>query len=359
MNSTKEGGGTVMSTYDPSQDYLQYPTLAPLPEELTSYLAKCPVCGCQDFNIKLPRWTAVCIKCGGSMDNPSSDSTPDPISAEPTKQLPLCDFQIVTCYSNSALSNSIIILRPDGTLRTEKNLLTNLRSIVDWTQLVAIAAGNAHIAGLRTDGTVISAGLHDREMRQLESWTNITSITATSKGILGLRSDGTVCSVGLHAKYVEQLQKWSNIVSIAASGNCIAGIRSDGTVRTIGQISNVVYSWENVIAIALTGTRIVGLHRNGTVSIAGFPAKTMQAVSKWKNITAIAAYGTTVAAIYRNRVIAVNHDTIFPLTFPETEKWVDIQSITIHDNIITARRSDGFFYCTAPNVQRFIVENMD
>ena len=63
-------------SYDPSVDYGKYPTLAPLPEELTGRFARCESCGGADFRFLLPDWTAVCKKCGATLRLPMQKPAP-------------------------------------------------------------------------------------------------------------------------------------------------------------------------------------------------------------------------------------------------------------------------------------------
>lgn len=65
----------------------------------------------------------------------------------------------------------------------------------EWTDIVAIAAGNYRTIGLKSDGTVLAIGNNKYGACDTESWTDIVAIAAGSPTI-GLKSDGTVVAVG-------------------------------------------------------------------------------------------------------------------------------------------------------------------
>lgn len=352
-----------MSHYDPSMDYGRYPTFGSISEKSTPFYLKCSTCGSHDFLIRLPEWIAVCKNCSISLKIPFSGDVSDTVPVQPDDQLPYSDFQIVDCPSEKSLYRSVVILRPDGTLRVEYGIAKSLHQIVDWKRIVAIDAGRNHIVGLRADGTVTAAGLKYDEMEQLLSWSNIVAISASAKGVVGLRSNGTVCAVGVSSGTLAQLEKWTNIDAITSSGNCIAAIRTDGTVRTIGSISNEVYGWENVKAISLNGSRIIGLHKDGSVSTAGYSMVVCQTIEKWKDITAIESIGDMIVAICGNHVQYLTFDALGFDFRPKEHRldWTEIESIyrSTYNRAIIARRKDGFIHSADPSLQRFIVENMD
>ncbi|MFR1234711.1 MAG: RCC1-like domain-containing protein [Evtepia gabavorous] len=57
--------------------------------------------------------------------------------------------------------------------------------IGDWTDIVAVAAGDSHTVGLRTDGTVIAAGRDSSGKCALGNWKNIIAVAAGSGSHVG------------------------------------------------------------------------------------------------------------------------------------------------------------------------------
>lgn len=353
-----------MRTYDPSQDYIQYPTLAPLPEGLTFSLAQCPKCGSQDFQIRLPGWTAVCKECGSVLSHSIHAEAAPKLPARKENALTFSAFQLIAVSSRKWYSGpSYIVLRPDGTLRADTNLHPSLQAVLEWSEIVSVVTNSIFIAGLRADGTLRAVGLSDNDNAVLRSWTDVISIAAISNGLIALRSNGTVQAIGLRPAELAQLEKWTDIVAIAAGGSRIAGLRADGTVRALGNW-DAVYGWDKITAIATDGTCIAGLRENGTVITAGFLLRSAETViGQWKKVKSICVGSKAIAAVHENGKISVQKtSTESILTSKDIElaqTWSNIESLELSANCIIARRADGFIHCTNSRIQRFIVECLD
>ncbi len=71
-----------------------------------------------------------------------------------------------------------------------------------WTEIIFIACGNEHTAGLRKDGTVVvTEGIEDGEY-DVEDWTGITSIACGDCHIVGLK---VIVQQGLLKKFKDVL----------------------------------------------------------------------------------------------------------------------------------------------------------
>ena len=75
--------------------------------------------------------------------------------------------------------------------------------VSEWTDIVAIAAGDWHTVGLKADGTVVATGddgtaflNKDKDCCALEDWKNIVAISAGSGSTIGLTADGDVKTAG-------------------------------------------------------------------------------------------------------------------------------------------------------------------
>ena len=163
--------------------------------------------------------------------------------------------------------------------------------VSDWTDIVAVAAGDFHTVGLRSDGTVVAAGsnrftqvrnpgnpdayLIDEVSNQCQvsDWTDIVAIAAGDFHTVGLRSDGTVVAVGYNDFHQCDVSAWTDIVAIAAGSDFTVGLRSNGKVLAAG--SNNFYGqcdvtgWTDVVAISAGTEFTVGLRSDGTVVAAG------------------------------------------------------------------------------------------
>jgi alpha-tubulin suppressor-like RCC1 family protein len=117
-------------------------------------------------------------------------------------------------------------LKKDGTVVTTSDAFAE--KLKDWHDIIDIAVGFEHVAGLRKDGTVIVCD--DEEAVGSVSWNGVSG--------------------------------WSDIIAIAAGFDCIVGLRSDRTVVYCGRCckrQEKVSSWENVIAISVGTEHIVAL----------------------------------------------------------------------------------------------------
>jgi alpha-tubulin suppressor-like RCC1 family protein len=153
------------------------------------------------------------------------------------------------------------------------------------TNIVAIAAGEAHSLALRSDGTVIGWGNNANgeasgsrtdsvygpvhiSGRTLEG---IASISAGGCTSLALKSNGTVVAWGKTAGGVANskiISGLSNIVAVAAGWGYGIALKADGTLTSWGE-RQIPGTLTNVVAIA-PGCGDYGfglaLSRNGTVS---------------------------------------------------------------------------------------------
>ena len=46
-------------------------------------------------------------------------------------------------------------------------------NVSEWTDIVAVVAGNSHTVGLRSDGTVVAVGNNDYGQCDVSNWTGI------------------------------------------------------------------------------------------------------------------------------------------------------------------------------------------
>ena len=65
----------------------------------------------------------------------------------------------------------------------------------NWTDIVAIAAGNSHTVGLKSDGTVVAVGNNVNNQCNVSSWTDIVAVAAGSNHTIGLKSNRTAVTV--------------------------------------------------------------------------------------------------------------------------------------------------------------------
>ncbi len=129
----------------------------------------------------------------------------------------------------------------------------------EWSDIIAIAAGGGgsvgtgHTVGLRADGTVVAVGDNSLGQCNVSDWTNIVAIAAGDWHTVGLRSDGTVVSTRPNSSIYSaacNVEGWSDIIEIAAGCGYTMGLHSDGTVVSLGyndynQLDGTA-NWENI-----------------------------------------------------------------------------------------------------------------
>lgn len=96
-------------------------------------------------------------------------------------------------------------LKSDGTVVAVGNNKHGECNVSGWHDMVAVAAGNVHMAtntgnahtiGLKSDGSVIAVGWNEHGQCNVSSWRDIVAVAAGCAHTLGLKSDGTVVAVG-------------------------------------------------------------------------------------------------------------------------------------------------------------------
>jgi alpha-tubulin suppressor-like RCC1 family protein len=145
---------------------------------------------------------------------------------------------------------------------------------VDFSNVVAVAAGYTHALGIRPDGTVGAWGSSGPATNVPSGLSNVTAVAAGNGFSVALRSDGRVVSWGTGPTVKTNPPLWlSNVVAIAAGGDHSLALRSDGTVvgwgiNDVGQ-TNIPPDVTNVVAIAAGSRHSLALRSDGTVQAWG------------------------------------------------------------------------------------------
>lgn len=134
-----------------------------------------------------------------------------------------------------------ILITGYGAQRQLREIDTN-----EWKTVIAIAAGgggkdvegNGHTVGLRTDGTVVAVGDNQFGQCNVSEWTDIVAIAAGDWHTVGLKADGTVVATGwlkdTSSENACNVSEWKNIVAIAAGTGYTMGLKEDGTIVVVG-----------------------------------------------------------------------------------------------------------------------------
>ena len=185
-------------------------------------------------------------------------------------------------------------LRSDGTVVAAGDNDDGECDVSDWSDIVAVAAGNVHTVGLRNDGTVVAEGSnkYGQCRVRISGWSDIVSIAAGMFHTVGLRSDGTVVAIGNNEQGQCDVSGWFDIVAVGAGDDYTVGLRSDGTVVAVGRNGSGqcnVSDWTDIVAVSAGSTHTVGLRSDGTVVAVGDNKSGQCNVGSWSDIVSVAA----------------------------------------------------------------------
>ena len=185
-------------------------------------------------------------------------------------------------------------LRSDGTVVAAGDNDDGECDVSDWSDIVAVAAGNVHTVGLRSDGTVVAEGSnkYGQCRVRISGWSDIVSIAAGMFHTVGLRSDGTVVAIGNNEQGQCDVSGWFDIVAVGAGDDYTVGLRSDGTVVAVGRNGSGqcnVSDWTDIVAVSAGSTHTVGLRSDGTVVAVGDNKSGQCNVGSWSDIVSVAA----------------------------------------------------------------------
>lgn len=219
--------------------------------------------------------------------------------------------------------------------------------LVEWTDIVELAAGGRHIIGLKSDGTVVATGDDECGQCDISNWKDITAVSAGSSHTVGLKADGTVVAIGTNRDSQCNVSDWTNIVAVAAGDSNTIGLKADGTVVAVG--SNAygecdVSDWENIVAVAAGRKNTIGLKSDGTVVAVGYNKYGTCDVSSWRNIVAVTTGGErTMGLKMDGTVVTAGYNEISPFGKMENEKstsdWKLFESVeTLEQEQAVARK---------------------
>ena len=245
---------------------------------------------------------------------------------------------MVVCSGNKTIG-----LQENGTvLACGSNLNGDCFNVPDWTDIMAVAAGESHTIGLKSDGTVVACGENERGQCNVSNWKDIVTIAAGYYYTIGLKSDGTVVACGENKQGQCNVSNWTDIVAVSASGLHTIGLKSDGTVVACGENKQGqcnVSNWTDIVAVSAGGAHTVGLKSDGTVVACGDNKCGQCNVSNWKDALAVAAsLRYTVGLKSDGTVVACGENDDGQC---DVSSWTDI--VAVADGIIctVGLKSDG------------------
>lgn len=201
----------------------------------------------------------------------------------------------------------------------------------DWTNLVALSAGDNHSLGLRGDGSVLAVGANDFQQASVPAGlSRVVGIAAGSSHSVALRENGRVMAWGNNAFGLTNVpSSWSNLVAVAAGASHTAALFADGTPTVHNQNMDAPdFSWDidaipmaalPGVAIAAAAQYTAVLRADGQVVVWGANLNGLDSPpAEATNLTAVAAGPSHLVALRADgRVIAWGDDTYGQATVPE------------------------------------------
>ena len=184
---------------------------------------------------------------------------------------------------------------------------------LDFTNVLAIAAGGAHSVALKSNGRVVVWG--DNSLGQTNvpaSVSNVVAIAAAWYHSLAVRSNGTVISWGDMTTVPANA---TNVIAVAAGDYHSLALRADGTVvawggSNSGSATNVPANLTNAVAIAAGGFFSAALKADKTVTAWGSAPST----NGMTNVVAIAANEFPLVALKANGTVVAASVTTPPVS---------------------------------------------
>lgn len=228
--------------------------------------------------------------CGTSSDTPEDTSDTTPSDTENTElEIKEQNHTISAGYKHT------LGLKTDGTVIAAGNNENGQCEVSQWTDIVAVFAGDMNSFGLKRDGTLVVAGKPDEfdEYGQcnVSLWTNIKAISAERYHTVGLKTDGTVVAIGYNEFGQCEVFQWTDIAMASAGSHHTVGLKNDGTVIAIGRNQynqcNVT-EWKDIVQVQAYGNTTVGLKKDGTVVWTGEGSNnSLDIMEGYENLTAI------------------------------------------------------------------------
>lgn len=180
------------------------------------------------------------------------------------------------------------VLNEDGSVVTSGMISKNAKEVESWRNIIDIAAGNNHLAGLDSNGRVYCVG--DSEACDIAGTRSVTKIFATDNATIALNEIGTLSYSGslIGSSY---LGDFLNIKDIASSENILAILNSEDTLNVYSKSGSYLKSetWTELVDVACGNDFVAALDKYGKVYIEIDNDEISEQVSEWSNIIAIAA----------------------------------------------------------------------
>ena len=233
----------------------------------------------------------------------------------------------------------IAALDVKGRVHVTKAWPETVRGAEQWQNIVAVAAGFAHVVGLKANGTVCAAGHNLQSQCDVRKWTRIIDIAAGMKFTIGLRPDGTVVYTG-ETEWLSQLSRWKNIVSIAAGRDHAVGLKADGTVAVAGGNKYAqcnISHWTHIARIYAFDPCTFGVRQDGS------PVSTDSRfeLTHWSDPLHISVGSSHAVGLTRSGQVLECHYGNEDKACTHITHWQDVLTLCAHHDYTVGMKADG------------------
>lgn len=259
-----------------------------------------------------------------------------------------------TIAAGSAANNPYVHNVLYAAVKNDGSVLTTRLSQVtqEWTDIVAVAAGQSHVVGLRRDGTVMAAaagGLEvDDESFDYSDWADIVSVAAGMKHSVGLKKDGTVVATGDNSGGQCEVQEWKDVVAIAAGYIHTFGLCKDGTVLIAGDYTDGLFDFTaraSIRTLCSGSLLAAGVTKDGRIFVTGSSVDADQTAAswishdwgrEWTDIVTAACGPACVLGVRQNGTVVVAGECEALVS-----AWMDIVDVSAGPDYVIGLKRDG------------------
>lgn len=179
-----------------------------------------------------------------------------------------------------------------GTLPLETLKGETLPFLKGWTDVVRLAAGEGHLAGLTAGGGVILGGFppaaQERLSAEAAELRHVKGVAAAGSCTAALLEDGTVRFLGDKTDPRGSVSEWRSVVCVAAESGYVIGLTSEGRILMAGKVNPLLdmgrsdaAGWENIAAVACDRSAIAAVTADGELRMAGNVPQRAALLTAW------------------------------------------------------------------------------
>lgn len=164
-----------------------------------------------------------------------------------------------------------------------------------WENIVQLACGSDHLAGLDRDGMVRVGGYPLSQQAEMDAAARqcrraVAIAAAAGNCTLALHEDGTVTFIGPENDPRRGAAQWKHIAAIAAESSYAVGLTEEGRILLAGTVNRVLdmgrsdaAGWKEIVAIACSRSGIGAVALDGELHLAGSIPHRREILAVWND----------------------------------------------------------------------------